>query len=154
MRTWGRSVYCFMFGLNQVYCFGLKPGARGEYLMYTVSAKNTELGGRLKYQQGATSSVWYWLSRVVGSLQISYIRDRAVSTAGSNRSGPRSIPKRAKHRSANSFEIVTFLLKTNDGRGGRPGWAMLSATYASAKTRERSGSISSHCLNGELLLTR
>ena len=40
-----------------------------------------------------------------------------------------------------SFEIVNFLLKTNDGRGGRPDWVILSAAYASAKTWGREGSI-------------
>ena len=31
-------------------------------------------------------------------------------------------------------KIIKFLLKTNDRRGGMPDWAILSATYASAKT--------------------
>ena len=56
--------------------------------------------------------------------------------------------------SVNSSEIVKFLLKTNDGRGGRPGSAILSGNYASAKTQECKGSISSHCFYGQLLLTR
>ena len=46
-----------------------------------------------------------------------------------------------QHQLVSSSEIVKFLLKTNDGRGGRLGWATLSATYASAKTREHKGSI-------------
>ena len=45
----------FSFGVNQVYCFSLKPGAQGKYLMYIASAKITELGGKLKCQQGDTS---------------------------------------------------------------------------------------------------
>ena len=59
MRTSGWSEitsYCFfLFGVNQVHCFGLKPGTRGEYLMCIVTAKIMELRGRLKCQQGDTS---------------------------------------------------------------------------------------------------
>ena len=116
--------------------------------MCIVSAKITELWGRLNYQQGDTSWVWYYVSSVVGSLQIPYILALVVSAAGSIRRDLTSIPGRAEHRVINSSEILKFLLKTNDGRGRRPGWAILSATYASAKTRKRKGSISSHCLNG------
>ena len=47
--------FFFLFGVNQVHCFGLKPGTRGEYLMCIVTAKIMELRGRLKYQQGDTS---------------------------------------------------------------------------------------------------
>ena len=46
----------------------------------------------------------------------------------------------------NSSEIVKFLLKTNHGRDGRPDWAILCATYATAKTRDNEESIASHCL--------
>ena len=46
--------YFFLFAVNQVHCFALKPWARGEYLMCIVSAKITELGERLKCQQGDT----------------------------------------------------------------------------------------------------
>ena len=63
------------------------------------------------------------------------------------------IPGRAERDSVNSSEIVKFLLKTNDEKSGRPCWAILSVTYASAKTWERKGSISSHCSYGQLLLT-
>ena len=46
MGTWGRSrisFYCFfLFSVNQVHCFGLNPGARGEHLMFTASAKTPE----------------------------------------------------------------------------------------------------------------
>ena len=48
-------LFFFLFGVNQVHCFGLKPGTRGEYLMCIVTAKIMELRGRLKYQQGDTS---------------------------------------------------------------------------------------------------
>ena len=44
-----------LVSVNQVHCFGLKPGTRGEYLMCIVAAKIMELRGRLKYQQGDTS---------------------------------------------------------------------------------------------------
>ena len=47
-------LFLFLFGVNQVHCFGLKPGTRGECLMCIVSAKITELRGRLKSQQGNT----------------------------------------------------------------------------------------------------
>ena len=85
---------------------------------------------------------------------IPYICRLVASMAGSNRKGPSSIQGRAKHLHVTSSEIVKILLRTNDGRGGRPGWAILSATYALAKIWERKGSISSHCLYGQLLLTR
>ena len=88
-----------------------------------------------------------------GDYRRSDIRGLVVSAAGSNHKGPSSILGRTEHRSVNSSEIVKFLLKTNDGRGGRPDWAILSATYASVKIRERKGSISSHCLYGKLLFT-
>ena len=70
-----------------------------------------------------------------------------------NRRPPSPIPRRAEHHSVNSSEIVKFLLKTNDERDERPGWAILSGTYVSAKTRECKGSISSHCLHGQALCT-
>ena len=47
--------YFFLFNVNQVHCFGLKPGPRGEYLISVVSVKITELRGRMKYQQGDAS---------------------------------------------------------------------------------------------------
>ena len=148
------SVWDNIFDVNQVHCFVLKRGMRGEYLMCIVSAKITELGGRLKCQQGDTSWIWYYLCAVVGSPQIPYIRDLVVSTAGSNRRDPSLIPGRAENRSVKTSEVVKCLLKTNDERGGRSGWAILSATCASAQTQECKGSISSHCLYGQLLLTR
>ena len=78
-----------------------------------------------------------------------------VSKAGSNYRDPSSIPGRAEHHLIkNSSENVRFLLKMSDGRGGKSGWAILSSTYASAKTQECKGSISSHCLSVQLLLTR
>ena len=40
-------------------------------------------------------------------------------------------------------DMVKFLLKTSDGRGGRPSLAIWSDSYASAKTPEREESISS-----------
>ena len=50
IRTWGWSLrghlIVFFFGVNQVRCFGLKPGMQGECLMCIVSAKITEFGGR------------------------------------------------------------------------------------------------------------
>ena len=75
------------------------------------------------------------------------------SATALNRRRPNPIPGREEHRSVNSSGIVKFLLKTNDGRGERPGWDILRATYVSAKTRERKGSISSHCLYGQALCT-
>ena len=66
---------------------------------------------------------------------------------------PSPIPRRAEHHSVNSSEIKKFLLKINDGRAERPGWAILSATCASAKTWERKVSISSRCLYGQALCT-
>ena len=90
----------------------------------------------------------------VGSPEISYVHGLLVSAAGSNSRGPTSIIGWVEHQSTNSSKLMKFLLKTNDGRGGRPGWDILSATYTSAKTREHKGSISSHCLYGQLLLTR
>ena len=89
-----------------------------------------------------------------GDCHRSDIRGLVVSAAGSNHKGPSSILGRTEHRSVNSSEIVKFLLKTNDGRGGRPGSAILSGNYASAKTQECKGSISSHCFYGQLFLTR
>ena len=70
---------------------------------------------------------------------LSYIHDLVVSAAELNRRGPGSIPRRAEHQSVNSSEIVKFLLKTNDGRGGRHDWARFSATYASAETGSARG---------------
>ena len=64
------------------------------------------------------------------------------STIALNRRRPSPIPGRPEHRSVNFSEVVKFLLKANDGRVEKPGWAILSATYILAKTRERKGSIS------------
>ena len=83
-----------------------------------------------------------------------YICGLEISAAGSNRRGTSLIPRSTGHQLVNYSEIVKFFLKTNDGRYGRPGCGILSATYASAKTWRRKGSISSHCLYGQLLLTR
>ena len=47
-----------------------------------------------------------------------------------------------------NYNIVEFLLKINDGRDRRPnyaGFVVWSASYASAKTLEHEGSISSAC---------
>ena len=66
---------------------------------------------------------------------------------------PSPISARAEHHFVNSSEIFKFLLKTNDGRNERPGWDILSATCVSAKTWECKGSISSHCLYGQVLCT-
>ena len=85
---------------------------------------------------------------VVGLPQISYNCGLVVSTTTLNCTGPSSIPGKTKRKSANSSEIVEFLLKTN-----MPGYASLLG-YVSVKTCERKGSISSHCLYGQLLLTR
>ena len=76
------------------------------------------------------------------------------SVAGLNRSSPSSFPGKAEQQFVNSSKIVKFLLKTIDGIAGRPGLAILRATYTSAKIREHKGSISSHWLYGQLLLTR
>ena len=139
--------------MNQVYCFGLKPRAQGECLRCIVSATITNLRGRLKCQQGGTSWVWYYVLIVVRSRFILCIRGLVDSATALNRSRPSPTPGRPEHRSANFSEIVKFLLKANDGRAEKPGWAILSATYILAKTRERKGSISSHCLYGQALCT-
>ena len=154
MRTWGQSEitsYCFsgFFGVNQVHCIGLKSRVGGEYLTCIVSTKIMEFWERLKCHQGDTSWAWYYLCNVAGLLHVPNMLGLMVSAARSNRRSPSLIPWRAKHQSVNFHEIVKFL--TNDGRGGRPDWAILSAIYASAKTRKRKGSISSHCLYGQLL---
>ena len=50
MRTWGRSKissYCFSFAVNQVYSFGLNPGAREEHLMFIASTKIPERKGNI-----------------------------------------------------------------------------------------------------------
>ena len=80
--------YFFLFGVNQVNCFGLKPRPRGEYLMYIVSVKITELRGRLKYQQGDASWVWYYFCTVAGSPLKTVICGLVVSEGGSNRRSP------------------------------------------------------------------
>ena len=77
-----------------------------------------------------------------------------VSAAASSCRGHSSVPGRAEHLPVNSSKKVKFLLMNNDWRGGTPDWAKLSPIYASAKTWERKESISSNCLNGQLLLTR
>ena len=146
-------LFFFLFGVNQVHCFGLKPGTRGECLMCIVSAKITELRGRLKCQQGDTSWVWYYVLIAAGSRLTPCICSLVDSPTALNRRRPSPISGRAGHHSINFSEIVKFLLKTNDGRVERPGWAILSATYISAKTREQKGSISSHCLYGQALCT-
>ena len=124
----------FLFGVNQVHCFGLKPGTRGECLMCIVSAKITGLRGRSKCQQDNTSWVWYYVLIVAGPRLIPCIRSLVESTTVLNRRRPSLIPGKAEHHSVNSSEIMKFLLKTNDGRGEKSGCAMLSATYVSAKT--------------------
>ena len=139
--------------MNQVHCFGLKPATRREYLMCIVSTKITETRGRLKSQQGDTSWVWCYVLIAVGSRLMPCIRGLVESATALNRRQPSPIPWRAEHHSLNSSKIVKFLLKTNDGRVERPGWAILSATYVSATTRERKGSFSSHCLYGQALCT-
>ena len=144
----------FLFGENQVHCFGLKPGTLGECLMCIAWTKITELRWRLKCQQGDTSWVWYYVLIAVGSRLIPCICGLVDSTAALKHRRPSPIPGRAGHNSINFSEIVKFLLKTKDGRVEGPGWAILSATYVSAKTRERKGSISSHCLYGQALCTR
>ena len=144
MRTWGWSEitsYFFWFGVNQVHCFGLKPGAWWECLMCNVPTKITDLKGRLKFQQGGSSWVWYYVLIVVGPRLIPCIRGLLDSAIALNRRRPSPIPRRAEHHFVNSSEIVKFLLKTNDGRGERPVSAILSATYVSAETWECKGSI-------------
>ena len=56
-----------------------------------------------------------------------------------------------------NYNIVKFLLKTNDGRGRRPNYAVFvvrSASYTSGKTLECEGIISSSNYLGQLLFTR
>ena len=55
MRTWDRSEitsYCFLFGVNQVHCFGLKLVVQREKLICIVSAKIRQVGGSLNYEAG------------------------------------------------------------------------------------------------------
>ena len=141
-------LFFFLFGVNQVHCFGLKPGTRGECLMCIVSAKITELRGRLKCQQGNTSWFWYFVLIFVGSRLISCICGPVDSPTALNRRRSIRIVGRAEHHSVNYSEIVKLLLKINDGRGERPGWAILIATYVSAKTWRRKESISSGWVYG------
>ena len=104
-------LFCICFGVNKVHCFGLKFGARGVYLMWIVSTKMVELWGRLKYQQGDTSWVWYYLCTVVGWPHLLNMRGLMVSAARSNHRSPSLIPGRAKHQSVTFSEIVKFLLR-------------------------------------------
>ena len=104
-------------------------------------------------QQGDTSWVWYYVLIVVGSRLIPYIHGLMNNATELNRRRPSPIPWRTAHHSVNSSEITKFLLKANDGRGERPSWAILSAIYASAKTWQHKGHISSHCLYGQALCT-
>ena len=76
---------------------------------------------------------------VDGSRQLSYIRGLVVNAKGSNHRSPSLIPGRADHQSIVSSEIVKVLFKTNDGKGGRPDWTILSAPYGSTKTRNTRG---------------
>ena len=141
MRKWVWSEitsHCFLFGVNQVHCFG---------------SKTTELRGRSKCQQGDTSWVWYYVLIVLGWRLIPYIHGLMNNATELNRRRPSPIPWRAEHHSVNSSEDMKFLLKTNNGRGERPSWAILSATYALAKTWQCKGHISSHCLYGQALCT-
>ena len=76
-----------------------------------------------------------------------------VSMANFSRGCPRSIPGKAIiHQFVNS-DIVNFFLKINDGRYRRPNFAIRSASYPSARTLQREGSISSYRLYGQLLFT-
>ena len=89
---------------------------------------------------------------VVGSPQLLHNRGLVDGAAGSNLRHPISIPGRAEHLFVNSSKIEKFLLKTNDGRGETPDWLILSATYASAITRECEGKLLTQCLYGNCLL--
>ena len=71
---------------------------------------------------------------VVGWPQLPYIHGLVVSAAGSNRRSASLIPGRADYQFVNSSEVVKLLFKANDGRGRRPDWTILGATYASANT--------------------
>ena len=120
MRTWGR------------------PEIRGSILCVLYWLKSRSL------REIEMSAGWHFVSLilsfyVVGSPELPYIRHLVVSAAGLNCRNPSSIPRRVEHQSVNSSKTVKFLFKTNDGRGGRLNWAILSATYASAKTQEGEG---------------
>ena len=120
--------------------------------MCIVSAKITELVGRLKWRQGDTLRVWYYVWNVVGSPHLPYNRSLADKAAGSNYRCPSSIRGRAEHLFVNSSKIVKFLWKTNDGRGGTPDWVVLNVTYAPAKTLEREGKLLlTQCFYGNCL---
>ena len=83
--VWDSISLFFLFGVNQLNCFGLKPGAQKECLMCILSAKVTDLRGRLKCQQGDTSWVWYYILIAVGSRLIPCIRGLVDSTTALNR---------------------------------------------------------------------
>ena len=141
MRTWDRSKitsYYFFVWCESTLLLWLKTWAREEYFIYMLLAKTTELRGRLKCQQGDTSWVWYYDFNDVGSPQLPYTRGLVVSTAGSNCGGSSLFPGGRGGGGWGSktpiSKLIKFLLKTNDRRGGMPDWAILSATYASAKT--------------------
>ena len=97
--------------MNQVHSFGLKPGTRGECLMCIVSAKITELRGRLKCQQGDTSWVWYYVLIVVGSRLIPCIRSLVDSVTALMRRGPMGEVKGLVGL------YCMFQLKARSGRG-------------------------------------
>ena len=76
-----------------------------------------------------------------------------VSTAGCNRKGPSSFPRRAECTQAYRFLYCELQLKTNDGRDRRTNFAVLvvwSDSYALAKTLECERNISSFSFYGQL----
>ena len=138
MRTWV---------VNQVYFFSLKPGREGSLSCELHRLKSQSSGWDLNFSRVT-------LHEFDITYQLPYIHGLVVSAAASSCRGHSSVPGRAEHLPVNSSKIVKFLLMNNDWRGGTPDWAKLSPIYASAKTWERKESISSNCLNGQLLLTR
>ena len=108
---WYNILLFFLFGVNQVHCFGLKPGEWGEYLKCIVSVKIMELRGRLKCQQGGTPiHKFFWNCEI-------FVKDQWWE------------------------RWKTWL-------GSIQCYLCFSWNW------EREGSISSHCLYGQLLLTR
>ena len=61
---------------------------------------------------------------VVGLPLIPCIPGLVDSATALNRRSLSPIPGKAEYHSVNSSKIVKFLLKINDGRGERPGWAI------------------------------
>ena len=104
--------------------------------MCIVLAKITELEGKIKMLAG-----WHFMNlvlrwTVVGWPRLADNSGLVVRAAALYCRDPSLVPQKAEDLFVNSSEILKFLWKTNNERGGRPDWAILSAAYASPKTWE------------------